>query len=76
MVMSNEYCEGCDRVIDLDEDDSGVYITTPAVLYGDNPEPWSITFMCGECYEKALMEHESNEAAQCDDGEARRRGEL
>jgi len=69
--MSMEFCEGCDRDIDTDYDINGVYITTKAVLYGDNPEPESVTFSCGDCQDKLQDEYESLEAAREDHGRSR-----
>ena len=69
--MSMEYCETCDK--DCHTDD-GTWLITQARLYGDNPEPESQTFMCGRCYEKALMEYQSMQAAQYEYGRAKMRG--
>ena len=74
--MSMEYCESCDMEIDTDYDSEGTYITTPAVLYGENPEPESTTFLCSICTEAAVIEFESMESAREDNDQARRRGEL
>ena len=72
---SLEYCEMCDTEIDLHEVE-GMYITTPAVLYGDNPAPEYTDFTCAPCYEKKMSLHESMEDAECDHYEAKRRGEI
>ena len=74
--MSMEYCESCDMEIDTDYDCEGIYITTPAVLYGESPEPEYVTFSCGDCQKKMWDEYESRMGAECDHFEAKRRGEL
>ena len=74
--MGIEYCETCDMEIDTDYDCEGTYITTPAVLYGESPEPEYTEFLCSICTETAVLAFESTEAAECDEGMARMRGEI
>ena len=71
--MSIEYCEECDTYIDTDGNPEGVYITTPAILYGESPEPSSTVYMCEDCNENKIMDQESLEAAEVDYYEEKRR---
>ena len=71
--MSMEYCETCDREIDTDIDASGGHIEHPG--NSTDEAPWS-EFICGDCLECKIIEHEAREAAIEDYEEAKRRGEL
>ena len=65
--MSIEYCENCDRHIDTDEYAEGEY---------RDVEPCGTEYVCEDCCENELIEHESLEAALEDHDRAKRRGEL
>ena len=74
--MAIEYCETCDKNIDTDYNEGVYVVTRKAKLYGDDPHPEETEFMCQDCHDIKLDDHESREAAEEDHGRAKARGEL
>ena len=70
--MSTEWCYVCGEEFDPQKDDGQMVVTFKQTL--ECPE--EIEYMCHECVDKAIMEHESREAAAEDYGRAKMRGEL